>query len=249
MADALPRLLPPGPPDDSWPALEEILARWASRRILTSDQFAALSLAAKRQAGRLAGVWETKFVQAIYDSIGNALATNLSSSEWMTEAQKIVDAYGGGGKLDLYTGENFTPWYAETVFRTNVLSAFAAGRAADLFSPAGMQMAEYFMHDAVLDDRNDDERKCPGMICRELNGKVFRKDDPVAARLLSPLHYNCRCTEIELDATDVEDGGYDVADGSDFADLLSAEGVWGDDKIHSLVHGPEAPMTGVNLTY
>jgi SPP1 gp7 family putative phage head morphogenesis protein len=247
MPDAL--WSPPPPPDERWPLLDEILVRWGARRILTPGQFAQLSLSARRVAGRLAGVWETKFVQAIYDSIGKALGENLSSADWMTEAQKILDAYGGGTKLGLYSGESFTPWYAETVFRTNVQSALAAGRYADLFSPAGMQMAEYWMFYAILDDRNDTQRKCPGMICRTLNGKVFSKDDAAANRLLCPLHFKCRCSIIELSQDDVDAGGYDIANGSDFEALLQTEGVWGDDKLVGLVHGPEAPMAGVNLVY
>lgn len=235
-------------PLESWPALDAVLSRWSSRRILTPDQFAALSQAAKNRAGSLAGVWETKFVSAIYDSMGSAMRDNLSSADWMTEAQKILDAYGGGTKLGLYSGETFSPWYASTVFRANVTSALAAGRYADMFSPAGRQMAEFWMFSAIHDDRNEDEKGCPGTICRQLDGKVFAKDDPQAAACLPPLHFQCRCSCVELDSTDVADGGYDVASSGDFSDLLSTPDVWSDDKLSTLVAGPDAPMYGVDVT-
>ena len=60
---------------------------------------------------------------------------------------------------------------------------------------------------------------------------------------------NCRCSTIELDQQDVEDGGYDVADADDFADLLAHKDVWDDDKLEGLVHGPDAPMRGVDLIF
>lgn len=233
-----------------WPLLNDILDLWSSREILTSKQFYELSLALRGRAGSLVRVWDTKFIEAIYDSIGKAMRQNLSSAEWMTEAQKIVDAFGGGEKLALYSGENFTPWYAETIFRTNVIGAYAAGRYADLFSDEGRQMAQFWMFSAVNDDRNDTEEKCPGMICRELDGKVFLKDDAEANRSLPPLHFNCRCTVIELDQQDVEAGGYQRATGSSFGDLLKTEGVWGDDKVRSLLGwraGIPGPMSGVDM--
>ncbi|MDD5305027.1 MAG: phage minor head protein [Elusimicrobia bacterium] len=235
------------PKPETWPELEAVLSQWSSRRILTSAQFEALSAAAKARAGALSGIWETKFVSAIYDSLGRSMRDNLSSAEWLTGAQKILDAYGGGTKLGLYSGEKFSPWYAETIFRTNVTSALAAGKYADLFSPSGRRMAGFVMLSAIHDDRNEDEKGCPGTICRKLDGKVFQKDDPDVGQILTPLHFGCRCTVIELDDEDVAAGGYDVANGSDFADLLATEGVWNDDKLESLVDGPDAPMFGVDL--
>ncbi len=236
---------------ERWPALDDVLALWSSREILSATEFYALKQAARARAGSLARIWETRFIQAIYDSIGTAMRENLSSAEWMTEAQKLVDAYGGGEKLNLYLGENFTPWYAETVFRTNVQAAFAAGRYADLFSDESRQMAGYWMFSAIRDDRNDSEEKCPGMICRELDGKVFRKDDGEANRSLPPLHFNCRCTVIELDQYDVDAGGYEPAFGSGFSQSLKAKGVWSDDKVTSLLGwraGIPGPMSGVDVT-
>lgn len=39
----------------------------------------------------------------------------------------------------------------------------------------------------------DDQRCCP--VCKELDGSVFRDDDPNFPKL--PLHPNCRCVLVE----------------------------------------------------
>lgn len=240
------------PKTDSWPLLDDVLAKWSSRKVLTGAQYDALSAAAKRRAFSISGAWETKFVVKLQAVLRKAIAGNLSSADWMAEAQKVVDAFGGGKKLALYSGEHFSPAYAETVFRTNVSTALAAGRYADMFSPAGMRQAGYVMLSAVHDARNETDEGCPGTICRALDGKVFRKDDPAVGRILTPLHFGCRCTVIELDEEDVAAGGYEIADWSDFGDLLGAAQVWGDDKLDTLLgagsSGLPAPMLGVDVT-
>lgn len=77
------------------------------------------------------------------------------------------------------------PFYAETVYRTNIINAFNSGRLRRL-KEAGVEYFEF--HTAI------DERTCP--ICKKLNGTIRRADDPFWRHFKPPLHYNCRCTII-----------------------------------------------------
>ncbi len=86
-----------------------------------------------------------------------------------------------------------------------------------LFSVQGMVMAGFWMFDAIKDYQNDTPEKCPGLVCRRLDGKVFRKTDLVARKLFPPAHDRCRCSAIEMDEIDVERDGLSVSDGKDFA--------------------------------
>jgi hypothetical protein len=67
----------------------------------------------------------------------------------------------------------------------------------------------------------------------QLDGKVFRKSDPSARRLLAPLGHNCRCSCIELNEDDLAAGGYTVTNGR--AAGYEPEPGWGADKVAALV--------------
>jgi hypothetical protein len=72
------------------------------------------------------------------------------------------------------------------------------------------------MFDAVKDYQNDTNEKCPGLVCRRLDGRVFRKTDLAARRLFAPLHDGCRCSAIEFDDVDLGRQGLRPEDGKDF---------------------------------
>lgn len=80
-----------------------------------------------------------------------------------------------------------------------------------------MRFAGYWMFDAIKDYQNDTTAKCPRMVCRQLDEKVFRKTDLVARKLFPPLHEGCRCYVIELDETDVERMGFRISEGKAFS--------------------------------
>lgn len=89
-------------------------------------------------------------------------------------------------------------------------------RYDSLFSQDGLFRAPYWMFDAVKDYQNDTEEKCPRLICRRLDGKVFRKTDLVARRLFAPLHDGCRCSAIEFDDVDLKRMNLRAEEGKDF---------------------------------
>ncbi len=78
------------------------------------------------------------------------------------------------------------PWYAETVYRTNVISAFNAARMRELQQNEFVECLEF--HAAL------DERTCP--VCGGLHRKRAHKEDLFWRHFMPPLHYNCRCTVI-----------------------------------------------------
>jgi len=79
-----------------------------------------------------------------------------------------------------------------------------------------MRVAGFWMFDAVKDYQNDTNEKCPELVCRRLDGKVFRKTDLAARKLFPPLHDGCRCTAIEFDEVDLKRMGLRSENGQAF---------------------------------
>jgi SPP1 gp7 family putative phage head morphogenesis protein len=185
--------------------IEAVLDYWRSLEILPAAVFAALEAEARASAFSLAEVWDQKFLAAVHESLYDAIAEGMTWKEWADVFDSLIQFYGGKAGAEVYSE---TPWYSQLVFRQNVLNAYAAGAYAAQFSPKGIDRAPYWMFSAI-----EDERLCE--ICAPLDGQVFEKTDETAREFLPSLHFNCRCTAIDLDAEDVAAGNYTVSNGHD----------------------------------
>lgn len=74
---------------------------------------------------------------------------------------------------------------ASVIARTNVSDIFNNTRYQIFTSPQLDNWIEAFIYSAILDGRTTE-------ICRELNGRIFTRDD--IAGYVPPNHYNCRST-------------------------------------------------------
>lgn len=201
--------------------LPEVRRRWATTKIVPNVVFRALEDWEKSEAFSLAGVQHQNFLTAIYSSLVRAEQQGATLADWLPEAQQILDAFGvGGGRV--YSGERFSAWYAEVVFRTNTQREYAAGRYAEMFAPKCMDAAPFWLYSGIKDSRIRPEHAA-------LDGKVFRKDDAAARRFLPPWGFNCRCSAIELTEQDVKDGGYRLAKGVELE--LAPEPGWDYDRL------------------
>lgn len=88
--------------------------------------------------------------------------------------------------------------YIETLFRTNVASAYGAGRYSQLTSPAVRAARPYVEYRAAGDARVRPNH-------RRLHGLVFRQDDPHWPKYMPPGGFNCRCVVVARRAEDVDE--------------------------------------------
>lgn len=87
---------------------------------------------------------------------------------------------------------------ARTIFRTNMKTAFASGRYLQQIQD--VDFAPYLQYHCVVDSRTRPEHL-------ELNGKVFRYDDPFWAKFYPPNGWGCRCWVTQLTAEEVRRKG------------------------------------------
>ncbi len=90
-----------------------------------------------------------------------------------------------GNKQVLRNGKPISPAHLETLVRTNATEAFNMGRLAAARDPDLEGFIDYMKYSAVLDKRTTP-------ICRYLDKRLFRMDDPELARFTPPNHFNCR---------------------------------------------------------
>lgn len=143
-------------------------------------------------------------------SLDSALANGTPFKEWADNLLPTLQAAGWWGRkavTDPLTGQTIvaqlgSPWRLETIFRTNMQTAYAAGHWREIESQA--DLAPFLMYDAVDDLRT-----------REAHRAWDRKVLPVSSAWWKthypPNGWNCRCGVIQLDATEVKRLGLDVS--------------------------------------
>ncbi len=146
--------------------------RWFEGKVpLLPGEFKRLSAEAKRRAFTMAGVAELDRMAWLHQTLIDALEEGQTLDQWRKRVRERM--------------QNAHPGHLETAFRTNVQSAYSAGRWAQLNHPAVRKTRPYWMYDAVLDARTTP-------ICRARDGTVLPADDPWWQSNTPPLHFNCR---------------------------------------------------------
>lgn len=143
-------------------------------------------------------------------SLDSAMANGTPFQEWADSIIPVLQSGGWWGRKKvvdpvsgrLVVAQLGSPWRLETIFRTNMQTAYAAGQWDEINSQAAV--APFLMYDAVDDLRT-----------RPLHASWDRKVLPVTSAWwrthYPPNGYNCRCGVIQLDKEQVEALGLQVA--------------------------------------
>jgi SPP1 gp7 family putative phage head morphogenesis protein len=96
-----------------------------------------------------------------------------------------------------------SPYRIETIFRTNLQSAYQAGRYRQLTEPAVMAALPYWRYVAVLDGSTRPEHAA-------LHGKIYPANHPFWKTWYPPNGFNCRCTVVAVSKRQIEANGWQV---------------------------------------
>jgi SPP1 gp7 family putative phage head morphogenesis protein len=164
---------------------------------------------AHAKAFTVAKVMKLDLLKDIRAMVDKALDSGMTLAQFKKELTPQLKAKGWWGKKPIVnkeTGEVTevqlgSPRRLKTIYETNLQTAYMAGRykgqmdaAADL---------PYLQYIAVMDGRTTDT-------CRDMNGKVFRADDPIWDELYPPNHWGCRARVRSLSDRQVEQMGLTV---------------------------------------
>ena len=134
----------PKPVDALQLAFAEAMAFFQAKDIVDPEAWSELDDKAKRRAFSVAGVTKANVLGDAWKAIDRALAKGTTFEDFKKEI---------GPKLEqTWSGSVANPsWRMETIFRTNVQSAYSAGRWQVTMDPDIVQIRPYRMFDAVMD--------------------------------------------------------------------------------------------------
>ncbi len=146
---------------------------------------------AHAKAFTVAGVMKVDVLQDVRQALSDALKNGTTFDDFKKQLSPVLERKGWLGKgmiVDEATGEiegkRLTPRRLDTIFRTNMQSAYMAGRYATQLEQVDTH--PYWEYVAVLDSRTRPAH-------RALAGCVFRYDDPIWQTIYPPNGYRCRC--------------------------------------------------------
>ena len=112
------------------------------------------------------------------DLIDEALTEGVSLRDFQTRANGVLDAAGVSAR---------TPWYWETVYRTNLATAYQAGRWQQMTDPDVVAARPYLQYFSA---RLPTSRPSHA----EKHGVILPVDDPFWSTWYPPNGFNCYCT-------------------------------------------------------
>lgn len=222
---------------------ERAVEYFQSRGLRVAGDWQAVANAVRNGSFAVAGVTKAQVLSEIRDSLAEALASGNTYTTWLEELKPKLQSLGWLGRFpvdpdtgEILRGKTLKPRHLETVFRTNLQSAYMAGRmkgmveASDLFP--------YWQYVAILDDRTR-----PGH--RALAGRVFRWNDPVWKVIYPPNGYHCRCRVRPLSQADLAREDLSLSEGEGQLDTIEVD--LGPRGGKMMVTGYRDPGTGQRL--
>lgn len=154
-------------------------------------------------------------LQAVREDLQRAMDDGLPVAVFKKNLIPRLQALGWWGRaIDKQTGE-ITPYPGtgrpielgsprrlETIYRTNMQTAYMAGRWQTFEKRA--KRSPYIQYIAVMDDRTRPSHAA-------LHLRVFRIDDPIWDHIAPPNGFNCRCRARNLSARDLQRYGLEVS--------------------------------------
>ncbi len=188
---------------------EDAAAFLRARIPLTKDEWNSLEPKLRFRAFTTAAMSTPDGVDRVRRMALGAVEKGTSFTEFWTAAQAESAA-----------GLGASPWYWETVYRTNVQTAYNAGRAAEV-----MRLNPPYLEFVGIEDSRQTS------ICQDRSGTILPSSHPFWQSNWPPLHFNCRSTvravfEEEVDASR-EGGTWDPDSGDSLPDSGPAKGFGG----------------------
>ncbi len=166
---------------------EAIKATEARGILLPEEYYGELQAEARAAAWTVSGTAGIGQIEQVRDSLANAMAKGIGLEEW----KRSVEARSWG----------LTPAHLETVYRTNVQTAYSAGHWRQF--EENRDDRPYLMYSAINDSRTRPAHAA-------MSGHIAPLDDPIWKRWTPPCGYNCRCSQVSLTPEQARARGYDT---------------------------------------
>lgn len=191
----------------------------------------------------VAGILKQDVLTDIHSALDNVLTEGKTLAQFRDDLWPLLERKGWTGhglKADedgVLEGKKLMPYRLDTIFRTNVQSAYMAGRYQRMRENVASR--PYWQYNAIMDSRTRPAHAA-------LHGRIFRWDDPIWRVIFPPNGYRCRCsvralTQAQVDRHPV---GVESSDGY----LVTVQQPYGTGGEHRPVLAYRDPKTGDTVT-
>lgn len=159
---------------------------WFRQRLpsLSDAEFERLVARVGREARRFSGKAQLDLTAEVWRGIDDAVANGTTLADFKARIdERIKKLFGSNARADASR--------LDTIFRTNVQSAYGGGRVAQLKAPETLAVRTYWRFSAILDSRTS-------AVCEECGGVVLPAGHPWWDSHQPPLHHGCRSTIISM---------------------------------------------------
>lgn len=172
---------------------------------------------AHAKAFTVAKVMKLDILKDIHSEVRSALEKGTTLQTFQENLMPTLKAKGWWGKVpanqvptddpnflppgagDVQLG---SPWRLQTIFRTNLQTAYMAGRYQGMQDVVAVR--PYWQYISVMDAMTRPAHAA-------MNGRVFPHDDPIWNSFYPPNGYNCRCRVRSLSARELQRYGLEVS--------------------------------------
>jgi len=139
------------------------------------------------------GAMKDDILKNVKAQLLDGIRSGLSNADVIKNLESYFDKY----TVRQLTGQGVStaiqniPGRIETIVRTNFNDAYNQGRLTMFQAPDVAPFIAAYQYSAIVDDRTTG-------ICRDLDGKIYKADNPIWAQITPPNHYNCRSLLIPI---------------------------------------------------
>lgn len=159
--------------------IKEAIAAFLKKKAVTRDVFDQMEKEAQRRAFTVAGMANDAMVSTVKRELIRQVAVGADLREFGKNAAKRFEAAGW---------VPINPSRVETIFRTNTLNSYNAGRARQMLQPDVLAVRPFIQ---ILGAGDGPPRQRPTHAA--VHGVVLRASDPFWTNACPPFGYNCRC--------------------------------------------------------
>jgi len=155
---------------------DEAIEYFGARIPMTPEQFSALSVQAQATAFTVGGVARMDLVEGIHGAILGAIEKGETLADFRGRVDEMFASQGF-----VAADEGLGAWRLETIFRTNIQTAYNVGRYEQMIDQK--EAFPFWEYDAVNDGNTRPEHAA-------LDGMVFPADHPFWDTWYPPNGYN-----------------------------------------------------------
>lgn len=170
----------------------EALDQFQKRVPVSKKEFGQMLAREKADAFTIAGIVEKDIMAQVQRIIFKAIDQGWTLTDFQYAIRQVGIQYTGTVYgTDKRKGQPLTPWHTETILRTNFSDVYNRGRWLMFNDPDLGDFVPALQYSAILDTRTRETH-------RQMDGKIYPKDDPLWKIWNPPCGYNCRCMLVPI---------------------------------------------------